>query len=118
LGGLGLLLGTFGLGIVVLRNVIERQGELAVLRAFGFQRKSLSRMLLMENGFLILMGLTLGTVSALVTAAPHLIGQAVPWQSLGATLLLIFEGGLIVSTVAVWFALRAPLLVALKREGI
>jgi hypothetical protein len=33
-------------------------------------------------------------------------------------LLLIFEGGLIVSTVAVWFALRAPLLVALKREGI
>ena len=51
LGGLGLLLGTLGLGIVLLRNVIERRGELAVLRAFGFRRAVLSRMLLAENGF-------------------------------------------------------------------
>ncbi|MBT5831001.1 MAG: ABC transporter permease, partial [Candidatus Latescibacteria bacterium] len=118
LGGLGLLLGTFGLGIVILRNVIERQGELAALRAFGFRRKSLSHMLLIENGFLILMGLAIGTVSALVTAAPHLLGYAVPWQSLGLTLLMILEVGLIVGTVAVYFALRMPLLSALKREGV
>lgn len=118
LGGLGLLLGTFGLGIVILRNVIERQGELAVLRAFGFRRKILSRMLLIENGFLIFMGLAIGTVSALVTAAPHLLGYAVPWQSLGWTLLLILEVGLVVGTVAVYFALRMPLLASLKREGV
>ena len=43
LGGLGLLLGTLGLGIVLLRNVIERRGELAVLRAFGFRRAARSR---------------------------------------------------------------------------
>ena len=34
----GLLLGTIGLGIVLVRNVIERRGELATLRAFGFRR--------------------------------------------------------------------------------
>ena len=50
LGGLGLLLGTLGLGIVLLRNVIERSGELATLRAFGFRRTTLSLMLLSENG--------------------------------------------------------------------
>ena len=33
LGGLGLLLGSAGLGVVVLRNVLERRGELAVLMA-------------------------------------------------------------------------------------
>ena len=32
LGGLGLLLGTLGLGAVMLRNVIQRRGELALLR--------------------------------------------------------------------------------------
>jgi len=118
LGGLGLLLGTLGLGIVMVRNVIERQGELAVLRAFGFRRAALSRMLLMENGFLLTVGLGIGTVSALVTAAPHMMGHVLPWQSLGMTLLLIFEVGFLASTVAVSFALRRPLLEALKREGV
>ena len=37
LGGLGILLGTFGLALVLLRNIIERRGELATLRAFRFQ---------------------------------------------------------------------------------
>src|ERR1039458_6865719 len=37
LGGLGLLLGSAGLGVVVLRNVLERRGELAVLLAAGFR---------------------------------------------------------------------------------
>ena len=118
LGGLGLLLGTLGLGIVLLRNVIERRGELAILRAFGFRRALLSRMLLAENGFLMLAGLGIGSLSALIAVAPHLIthGALVPWASLGLTLALIYATGLIASAIAVSFALRAPLLPALKRE--
>ena len=40
LGSLGLILGSVGLGIVVLRNVLDRRGELAMLRAVGFDRSS------------------------------------------------------------------------------
>ena len=118
LGGLGLLLGTLGLGIVLLRNVIERRGELAILRAFGFRRALLSRMLLAENGFLMLAGLGIGSLSALIAVAPHLIahGALVPWASLALTLALIYATGLIASAIAVSFALRAPLLPALKQE--
>ena len=36
LGGLGLVLGSVGLGLVVLRNMLERRGELEMLRAVGF----------------------------------------------------------------------------------
>src|SRR5690606_35929435 len=36
LGGLGLILGSAGLGIVVMRNVLERRSELASMRAIGF----------------------------------------------------------------------------------
>lgn len=41
LGGLGVLLGTLGLGAVLLRGVVERRGELALLRELGFTGRSL-----------------------------------------------------------------------------
>ena len=118
LGGLGLVLGTIGLGIVLLRNAMERSGELATLRAFGFRRSTLSRMLLAENIFLLLIGLLIGSVSALIAVGPHLMapGASVPWGSLGVTLALVFLVGAIASTVAAFLALRLPLLPALKAE--
>ncbi len=119
LGGLGLLLGTLGLGIVLLRNVIERSGELATLRAFGFRRNTLSLMLLAENGFLLLIGILIGTVSALIAVAPHLTtpGAQAPWLSLVMTLVLVFLVGMAASAIAVYFALRSPLLPALKHDA-
>ena len=119
LGGLGLLLGTLGLGIVLLRNVIERSGELATLRAFGFRRATLSLMLLSENGFLLLIGIVIGTVSALIAVGPHLMtpGAQVPWFSLATTLVSVFLVGIVASAIAVYFALRRPLLPALKHDA-
>ena len=119
LGGLGLLLGTLGLGIVLLRNVIERSGELATLRAFGFRRNTLSLMLLAENGFLLLIGILIGTVSALIAVAPHLTtpGAQAPWFSLVMTLVSVFLVGMAASAIAVYFALHRPLLPALKHDA-
>ena len=119
LGGLGLLLGTLGLGIVLLRNVIERSGELATLRAFGFRRNTLSLMLLAENGFLLLIGILIGTVSALIAVVPHLTtpGAQVPWLSLTMTLGSVLLVGVVASAIAVYFALRRPLLPALKHDA-
>ena len=47
-----MLLGTVGLAVVLVRNVLERRAELATLRAFGFRRSALSRLVLVENAFL------------------------------------------------------------------
>ncbi|MFQ5865835.1 MAG: FtsX-like permease family protein [bacterium] len=118
LGGLGLLLGTLGLGIILIRNVIERRGELATLRAFGFRRVTLAWLVLAENGFLLLLGILIGTISALIAVAPHLIsGSAqVPWISLSMTLVLVLVVGMLASAGAVSAALRIPLLPALKAE--
>ncbi|MCI0692337.1 FtsX-like permease family protein [candidate division KSB1 bacterium] len=119
LGGLGLLLGTLGLGIILIRNVIERRGELATLRAFGFRRSTLAKMLVSENSFLIICGILIGSFSALVAVLPHLLGghAQTPWLSLIFTLALVFMIGLIASLVAVSTALRIPLLPALKAEN-
>lgn len=118
LGGLGLLLGTIGLAIVLFRNAIERKKELATLRAFGYRRRRLSRLLLGENALLIATGLLIGALSALIAVFPHLLssGADVPWLSLLLTLLLIFIIGLVASAIAASLVLRLPLLLTLKSE--
>ena len=60
LGGLGLVLGSIGLGLVVLRNMLERRGELAMLRAVGFERARIRRMVFYEHWGLMLAGLACG----------------------------------------------------------
>ena len=62
LGGLGLVLGSLGLAVVLLRGVWERRGELALLlrAALGAGRRS-ARLVLAENGFLLLVGPGAGT---------------------------------------------------------
>jgi hypothetical protein len=118
LGGLGLLLGTFGLATVQLRNVLERRGELALLRATGFARPRLARVVMLENGVLLLGGLLTGVLSALVAVLPHLLagGANIPWRSLGLTLGLVLSVGLVAGFWAVRATLRAPLLEALRTE--
>jgi ABC-type antimicrobial peptide transport system permease subunit len=118
LGGLGLLLGTLGLAVVMVRNVLERRGELALLQAVGFGRGSISWLVLAENGFLLVFGVIIGAATALLAVLPHLIsGQAAPpWLSLSATLLLILAVGLIAGAVAVAATVRSPIVAALRRE--
>jgi putative ABC transport system permease protein len=116
LGGLGLLLGSVGLGIVLIRNVIERRGELATMRAFGFRRSALSRLVLAENAFLLSVGIGIGSVAALIAAAPRLAGLHLPWASLLATLVVIALVGMLSSVAAVAGTLRTPMLPALKSD--
>ncbi len=117
LGGLGVLLGTFGLALVLFRNIIERRGELATLRAFGFRRRLLSWMLFLESCFLLTIGMLIGIVAglaAIFASQGHL--PSFPWFSLTITLLFIFGFGIIANAVAVATALRSPLLTTLKSE--
>jgi ABC-type antimicrobial peptide transport system permease subunit len=81
LGGLGLILGAAGLAIILLRGVWERRAELALLQALGFRSGKLARLVLVENAFLLVLGLAAGTVSALLAVAPHLLGMPRYWPS-------------------------------------
>ena len=118
LGGLGLLLGTFGLAAVQLRGVLERRGELALYRAMGFRRRRLSRLVMLENGVLLVGGLAVGVATALVAVLPHWIGgdAIVPWESLAVTLLFVLVVGLAAGMFAVRAALSGPVLAALRSD--
>ena len=118
LGLLGLLLGTLGLGILILRNVLERSGELAALSACGFRRARLGAMLLYEHGLLLLAGEGIGSAAALIAVGPRLFDPTpLPWASLGISLGLVFAAGLLACAAASHSALRRPLLAALKADS-
>ncbi|MCX5672630.1 MAG: FtsX-like permease family protein [Planctomycetota bacterium] len=117
LGGLALVLGSAGLGVVVLRNVLERRGELALMRAVGFRAKSVERLVFAEHFGLLAAGLAIGVAAALLAVAPALSSSgAFPYLSLGLTLAAVALVGLVWTWMATRFALRGPLLAALRNE--
>ncbi len=118
LGGLGLLLGTLGLGAILLRNVLERRRELAVLRALGYTRRDFLTMVVAENVLLLVAGLAIGTFCALVAIAPVFLdrGGRLPIDTLALLLVGVLGTGLLASLGAMAAALRSPLLSALKTE--
>jgi hypothetical protein len=118
LGGLGLALGTLGLAAVLLRNVLERRRELALLRAVGYRRGHFGLMIVAENALLLAAGLLTGALCALPAIAPVVLerGGRLPFASLGVLLAAVVASGLAASLVATAAALRAPLLASLREE--
>ena len=118
LGGLGLILGTVGLAAVLLRNVLERRRELALLRAVGYRARDLAVMVLAENASLLVIGLAAGAGCAAVAVAPamYLRGGHLPTASLAALLGLVLATGAAASLIATAATLRSSLLEALRSE--
>ena len=118
LGGLGLLLGTIGLAIVLLRNVLERRKELALLSAVGYNWYHLTWIIIAENLFLLSFGLINGLLSALLSIAPvfQTRGGDFPFSTIVALLGGVLLTGLVASLIATFSVTRKKLLPSLKSE--
>ena len=118
LGGLGLLLGTLGLATVMLRNVLERRSELALLKAVGFSTGSISGLVLWENAFLLVWGLIAGSISALLAMTPHLsrVGARIPFGTLLTLQAAVFIVGMLAALFAVVSAMKTPIVSTLRGE--
>ena len=118
LGGLGLALGSAGLAVVVLRNVMERRGELALMRAVGFPARRLLLLVLGEHWLLLAMGMACGTAAAMAAVWPALAsgGSQVPWLSLAVTLGTVLAAAVLWIYLAARLALRGPLMDSLRNE--
>jgi len=118
LGGLGLLLGSVAIGVVVLRNVLERRGELALLRAVGFSKGHLTWMVLCEHWVLLALGMAAGAGAAAVAVLPALLspGMTPPYATWAATMAGVALSGVLWTYLAAAAALRGDLLPALRNE--
>jgi ABC-type antimicrobial peptide transport system permease subunit len=118
LGALGLLLGSAGLGVVVLRNVLERRGELAVLLAVGFRTRALRRLVIWEHAALQGLGLCLGMMAACIAVLPVLLspGARIAFGPLAAAMGLVLASGLLWTWAAARTALRGDLIESLREQ--
>jgi putative ABC transport system permease protein len=118
LGGLGLLLGSAGLGVVVLRNVLERRQELAVMLALGFKASSLRWLVVSEHTALLLLGLGSGIGAAVVAVIPALQSPAsdLPYGTLIMTLVAVLGSGIVWTWLASVWALRGKILDSLRNS--
>ncbi len=88
--GLGLVVGIAGLGIISLRAVHERRLEIGMMRAIGFKRKMIRYAFLIENSFVTITGIVLGSVLGIAIGwllwydnfKPMGWEFAIPWSSI------------------------------------
>src|SRR6185312_12703832 len=104
LGALGMMLGTIGLAVVLVRTIIERKSELALLASIGFSQRSRVQLILSENLFLLLLGLAIGAVCAILGIIPSLVGSAhqINFVALAATLVIVLLIGVASSSIAIF----------------
>ena len=118
LGTLGLALGTLGLAAVVLRNVLERRKELALLRAVGFGARTIRFVIVAETAILTLAGVACGSAGALVAIVPAVLdrGGSPPLAAAGAMVAAVLAAGCLAALVAALAVRRMPLLATLRSE--
>ena len=118
LGGLGLITGSTGLGVLMLRNMLERLPEFAWMRAAGFSRRDLLTMLLAEHLFIFICGLCCGIIGAAAAILPALSSPAgsPPWSGLALffACLLLTAGA--VTALTACYASRLNIIAALRNE--
>jgi ABC-type lipoprotein release transport system permease subunit len=117
LGGLGLVLGCFGLVAVIARNVLERRRELALLGAAGFTGADLQKVVAIEHLLIVGVGLAIGLAAAGVAIAPVVFSRTgtAPWQAL-VWIVPVALAGIAASFGATRSLRRLPLVESLRSE--
>jgi ABC-type antimicrobial peptide transport system permease subunit len=119
LGGLGLIIGSFGIGILLFRNLTERKQEMALLMAVGFSRQQIFKLIFSENLFLIIIGMTIGLASSFIGILPSLITLNFHTPDplfLFLLLILIFINALLWIYLPIFKALKENIITSLRSE--
>jgi putative ABC transport system permease protein len=116
---LGLVVGIAALGVVTARAVVERRQQIGVLRAIGFQRRTVQASLLLESSFIALTAIILGAVLGLIVAQEVInasastyaaggitLSLAVPWLMLGVVFLSVYLVALATTLIPARYAAR------------
>ncbi len=120
---LGLVMGLGGLGMAALRSVIEREREVGILRALGFDRKEVLRMFMFESSFIATMGILVGVFVGLgyswMTFSVWDSGYrfTIPWLSVTGVVIAVLCACLLAAVYPALRASRRPPAEALRWIG-
>ncbi len=118
LGGFGLLIGTVGLGVVLLRNILEDRQEIAVLQAMGFKPGSVFKLILSEQILTLIIGLLIGAIAAIISILP-VLSHSDPSEMMRLLILVVagmLVNGIFWSAMAIRFAFKEEIAETLNGE--
>jgi putative ABC transport system permease protein len=118
LGGLGVIIGTFGLGIVLMRNIIERRSEIALLLAVGFSKNKVFKLIFIENILLLILGIGIGIFAAIIGILPSIFSPAfsIPGFFVLILVLLVLISGMLWIYFPSRNAIKSNLISSLRNE--
>jgi len=119
---LGLIVGIAGLGVITMRNVVDRRTETGALRALGFRRSMVLRSYLFELSFIALTGILMGDILGIAISydlyLKFFAGEGsfiIPWGTLLLLSTIAFVGALLATASPAIRASRMPPAVALRK---
>jgi ABC-type antimicrobial peptide transport system permease subunit len=116
-GALGMLTGISGLGFVLLRNYNYRKREFALMLATGFKVKQIRKLILSEQIFIFIAGMTSGIIPAVIATMPSLRSNTeIPWIYLFTMVIIIFCTGIAALLISLQSVTGNSLTASLKRE--
>ena len=118
LGGLGLVLGSLGLGFVLTLNVLDRRPELALMQAVGFRPNQLRKMLYVEHSILLMAGIVCGLIPAVWAVWPSILiqGKSFPFGLIALTIFGMLICGLVWIQMAGRMAMKKNFLDVLRNQ--
>jgi putative ABC transport system permease protein len=118
LGGLAMILGTVGLGVSLARNLQDRKAEMGIMRAIGYRRSWILRIITHEHLILLLAGALTGTMTAFVAILPSILSEFVQaswFYALVIVALILLNGFIWIYAITRYF-LRKNLMGVLRNE--
>jgi len=117
-GGLGVIIGTIGLGLVLLRTMLDRKYELGLLTALGFNKSSVFKLIMTEYIFLLITGLSCGGAAAIIGILPSLLSPSfdIPGSFMLLIILMVLVNGILWIYFPAKLALKKNLIEALRTE--
>ena len=117
-GGLGMMLGIFGIALVIIRGVEERRHEFALLLAIGLPHTHILLLLLSEYGSLVSVGLLTGLIPALVAIQPaaYTLRSEMPWLLIFGVISLLLVSSFICIFASAYLVSRKFFLQELKNN--
>jgi ABC-type antimicrobial peptide transport system permease subunit len=116
LGILGLILGVFGLGFMLIRNYDQRRKEFALLMATGYSSSRIRKYILTDQIIVLVWGIMTGTFSALVATFPSLKNSEMSLDMVYLMVASVFITGTAILLLSVEKVKRTNLVLQLKKE--
>jgi putative ABC transport system permease protein len=126
---LGLFVGIAALGVIAFRSVVERRQQIGMLRALGYQQRTVALTFLLESSFIAVMGILSGVVGAAILARNLMTSETftstssssgtaffIPWAEVIVFVVVAYVFALLMTWWPSRSAARVPVAQALRYE--